>query len=590
MNISIRTSLAVLAVALILFAIVILGGFRLGGGQVAMREVPIKVLRAQSDLEPYNAVNKADIFYTDTITVPETTIDQYLRVPPASLVDTAHPMIITRYLHAGEVVQATDVLPPEKVRFVPNWDLEIISFPADFDKVVGGQLWPGQRINIYLYGRPNRVQDEQGATVAEAPQVELIAHHALVVDVRTASGTDTGYTGLQPGRQTTTPNAPASTGSLFGLTGGGSSSGSGATAPASVITVAVPHLVALRLVELGGSLGFRVWVSLSPREDTIVTVTPSPTRQPGASVKPALPTAPPVAAVSSPAPPSTSAASRSATLLPPAPTSTLRPGQTPQPTSKPSEAASPKPGGLCLYYLVGTEAYLVGGYGDNLDYDASRSYARSYDGVSNIYVDACQDEGTIRASLEIIKEQESPLKLANGVALRGHIELQFDALTNAKPYQYGGIASQIEVPSFQLAGDPGLELPYLPKTQVVLAAWGRGQIKVDGKVAYSDLNAFVMYTRRGVRDEQTRRVLKRDGSCCYHFSRPDDGYTKDGDSELHFWFYSDEADANNLPPRQVFVNVVYENVKEMAIPSVGGPLPKTGDGPLSSLGSHYHCA
>lgn len=125
MNISVRTSLAVLAVALILFAIVVLGGFRLGGGPAAVREVPIKVLRVQGDVEPYSAVTRADIFYTDTITVPETTLDQYMRVPPASLVDTAHPLIITRYLHAGEVVQAADVLPPEKVRFVPNWDLEI---------------------------------------------------------------------------------------------------------------------------------------------------------------------------------------------------------------------------------------------------------------------------------------------------------------------------------------------------------------------------------------------------------------------------------------------------------------------------------
>lgn len=584
MNISVRTSLAVLAVALILFAIVVLGGFRLGGGPAAVREVPIKVLRVQGDVEPYSAVTRADIFYTDTITVPETTLDQYMRVPPASLVDTAHPLIITRYLHAGEVVQAADVLPPEKVRFVPNWDLEIISFPADFDKVVGGQLWPGQRINIYLYGRPNRIQDEAGLTDQEAPQVELIAHHALVVDVRTASGTDTGYANALPGRQTTTPNAPSTGGGLFGLTGGGSSSGTGATAPASVITVAVPHLVARRLVELGGSLGFRAWVSLSPREDTIVTVTPSPTRRPGVSAKPASPTVQPVAAVPSALPPSTGAA-RTATPISSAPTNTLRPGVTPSPTTKPLDTA--KPGGLCLYYLVGTEPYLIGGYGDNLDYDASRSYARSYDGLSNIYVDACQDEGTIRASLEIVKEQESSLKLANGVSLRGHVEFLFDALDGAKPYQYGGIASQIEAPNFQLAGDPGLDIPYLPKTQVILAAWGRGQIKVDGQVAYRNLNAFMMYTRRGVRDDQTHRVLKRDGSCCYHFSNPDDGAVKEGDLELHFWFYSDEGDASNQPSRQLFVNVVYENIKEMAVPPTEMRLPNTGDSSRSSLASHY---
>jgi hypothetical protein len=285
-------------------------------------------------------------------------------------------------------------------------------------------------------------------------------------------------------------------------------------------------------------------------------------------------------------PPADAGVARTATPTSPAPTNTLRPGATPPPTSKPLETALPKPAGLCLYHLVGAEPYLIGGYGNNLDYDASRSYAHSYDGVSNIYVDACQDAGTIRASLEIVKEQESPLKLANGISLRGHIELQFDTLEGVKSYQYGGVAGQIEAPNLQLAGDPGLELPYLPKTQVILAAWGRGQIKADGQI-YPDLNAFVMYTRRGVRDDQTHRVLKRDGSCCYDFLKPDDGLVQDNDAEMHFWFYSDEVDAGNLPARRVFVNVVYENIREMAIPPTGVKLPNTGDSSRSSLASCF---
>jgi len=215
-----------------------------------------------------------------------------------------------------------------------------------------------------------------------------------------------------------------------------------------------------------------------------------------------------------------------------------------------------------------------------MDYQGKNPYKRYYGGLAKIYVDACQEirEWRISASLDIVKEEEPSLKPAKDVTFRGRVELVFDRIEGPKPYQYGGVAGDIENLTMRLSGDPGLEVPYLPESPINLAAWGRGQIKVDGRTVYDNLNAFMMYTRSGSRDDETRRVLKGDQTCCYDPSKPQDGFIKAGDRELHFWFYSDETDGDNVPRRKVFVNVVFEQIDEVTMPNTGtNLLPNTGE-------------
>ena len=249
---NVRTSLVVLAAALIfiVFAFLVLPSIVGGPPKTPTpSRVTIRALVAQQDLLPGISVEKADLFATEAISVSVAEQNRYYTVAAEDLVDDAHPYVVTRYIRRGEPIRVTDVQYPEKMRGVPDWDLEVISFPAEFDKVVGGQLWPGQRINIYLYGRPIVVREE-GAGVQEEqqfPQVELVAHHVWVVDVRTASGSDTGYRNVVSPKQTGTPQAQTGTSksplAALGIGAGEEAGATGtivATSPASIITVAVP--------------------------------------------------------------------------------------------------------------------------------------------------------------------------------------------------------------------------------------------------------------------------------------------------------------------------------------------------------------
>jgi len=568
---NVRTSLAVLAVALIfiVFVVFVMPSITGGGPRTPTPSVVrIQALVAQNDLLPGIPVEKADLFSTEAITVAVAEQKQYYTVPADTLVDEAHPLVVTRYIRRGEPIKVRDVQYPEKMRGVPDWDLEVISFPAEFDKVIGGQLWPGQRINIYLYGRPVVIRGEEvgGPEEQQFPQVELVAHHVWVVDVRTASGSDTGYRNVVSPNQTPIPKQTPATPPV--------------TSPASIITVAVPHSVARRLVELMGSMNFRAWISLSPKEETIVTPTPLPTRPPARTATPtitltptAAPTAtrPPTPTNTPPTPPPTgiptSTPTRVPTIVPP-PTPTRGPG-------------TPPPAVSCLYQLKAVEPYLIGGYGDNMDYDGSDTHPRHYGGLADIYVDVCKDikdlqEWRIRATLDVVKDEELPLRPAKDVSLRGNIEVMFTSIEGLK-YQLIDMAGNIVDPKIAFSGDPILGVPYLPESQIILAAWGKGQIKTGQRILYDNLRAFMMFTPQGSRDDQTRRVLKRDGSCCYNPSNPKDGYIKEGDKELHLWFYSEEEDANNLPKKKIFVNLIFENV-DILLPKTGQDLlPNTGE-------------
>ena len=160
-------------------------------------------------------------------------------------------LITTRPIKEGEVITRDAAVAVGSSWRPATMDLEVLSFPADFDKMVAGQVKPGHKINIYGY----HVGEE-----GEGPPVTLVAHDVWVVDARTASGTEA---------QAMTPE-PAEGGGPLGLRG---LTGTKA-APASIVTVAVEPEVAWKIIEALGAQKYRAWVTLAGPEP--ITPTPPP--------------------------------------------------------------------------------------------------------------------------------------------------------------------------------------------------------------------------------------------------------------------------------------------------------------------------
>ncbi|MCC7019437.1 MAG: hypothetical protein IT332_06770 [Ardenticatenales bacterium] len=85
-------------------------------------------------------------------------------------------LMTTAPLAPGDVITTDRALPATDVRFIRDLRLEIVSFAAGVDRLVGGRVRPGHRINIYGTGR-----DRQNRRFTE-----LIERAALVVQVSAA--------------------------------------------------------------------------------------------------------------------------------------------------------------------------------------------------------------------------------------------------------------------------------------------------------------------------------------------------------------------------------------------------------------------
>ena len=139
-------------------------------------------------------------------------------------------------------------------------DLEVISFRAEIDKILGGTLRPGHKINIYGF----RTDSEEDGL----PRTTLIADHVWVVDARTSTGGEVEARAAEEG--------DGGTGGLFGA-GGLAQAGSG---PASIVTVAVEPEIALQIIEALGAQQYQAWVTLSGPTPGPTTTTEEPTPTP----------------------------------------------------------------------------------------------------------------------------------------------------------------------------------------------------------------------------------------------------------------------------------------------------------------------
>jgi hypothetical protein len=218
---------------------------------------PVTVLVAKTDIPTYTTVSREDVF---TETRPSDT----LTGPSLSFPETGE-LITKKAIQAGEALDDSTAVVVGGEWRPGTLDMEVLSFPADFDKMVAGQIRSGHRVNIYGY------QPEENALFT--PLV-LVAENVWVVDARTGRGNEA---------ERPTPDPQEEEDGRGALTLSRSSTEE--TAPASVITVAAGPNVIWRIIQALGTQDYKAWVTLAGPEHT---PTPTPTNTP-------LPTATPTA-------------------------------------------------------------------------------------------------------------------------------------------------------------------------------------------------------------------------------------------------------------------------------------------------------
>jgi hypothetical protein len=232
-------------------------------------QATVAVLSARENIEPYTFISASQV---STTTVPSSVAGSYY-----SASDRLDGYMATTLIKKGSGLTRANAQLPEEFRFWGDMGLEVGSFKAAFSEMVGGQVRPGHRINVYAYRKTD--EDENNGDLV------LVASNILVVGVRTETGEE-ATAGQVVAVKTPTPgssSAPLSFGSL----GGSGLGGIGGAQPASVIVFAAEPRVAQGIIAFLGSRNYSAWVTLAPQPAAIVTPLPVPTmRRPSPTPQP----------------------------------------------------------------------------------------------------------------------------------------------------------------------------------------------------------------------------------------------------------------------------------------------------------------
>ena len=164
----------------------------------------------------------------------------------------------TALISPGDLLTAVNAKPIQDVRFVEDLGLEIVSFSAAADLMVGGQLRPGHIINLYGFK----------AGSEEDTFTTLIEPRLWVVGV--LSG------GSQVSDATPLPDYD---------TGGMTVLGGDRNRPGNVITVAVRPDKAFHIIDALGAQRMSAWVTLAANQTVAAALaTPAATPTVGLSV------------------------------------------------------------------------------------------------------------------------------------------------------------------------------------------------------------------------------------------------------------------------------------------------------------------
>ena len=196
----------------------------------------IPVPTASQPIPPYVVITSEMLALRE---MPESLSREPVYLKPSEVVGR----IATVPMPAGALFYHDFAVPVESFRLTPDTTLEVVSFPARPEKAVGGQLRPGQRINVYrvAIGSQSMSLSPEQALSSKGAEAQLLASAVLVVDARNGQGDLP--TGAVPGQDARARSAPP-----------------------TIISVAVPPEVAQNIIALVGETRgpYDLWVTLAP--------------------------------------------------------------------------------------------------------------------------------------------------------------------------------------------------------------------------------------------------------------------------------------------------------------------------------------
>jgi hypothetical protein len=231
----------------------------IGGGLYAYRFydsliTTAKVVTVATAVPPYTLLTAEML---DERSVPRPLLEEPIYRTPAELLGN----VTTMALVPGQIIYRHQAAAQAGFRYSDDPTLEIVSFPVDPARAVGGQVQIGHRVNVYRV----RELDPDGATSAwnrattatesvvvanpsgdKGAEARLLAEGIPVVDVRARQG--------EPAGRPSAPSQVERTASPEQVR------------PLQILTVAVDPETAQQLVELAveDESAFEIWVTLAP--------------------------------------------------------------------------------------------------------------------------------------------------------------------------------------------------------------------------------------------------------------------------------------------------------------------------------------
>ena len=194
-----------------------------------------------------------------------------------------------------------------------------------------------------------------------------------------------------------------------------------------------------------------------------------------------------------------------------------------------------------MIHVTGSNAYIVGGYGDNFVYDGVGYQKTS--GFVSIDVNDETNTGLLVATWEA----------TDYYGYNGTFVAIMNRFSGPMEWMDGGIATNLTV-----HGASGRGPPVLPEVYTYVGGWGTADVYVNGELVLEDLDAHFM-TTEGTRDPVTREVYNAEKTGLFSPMNPADGATFPDRILTHVVLHSLEEDTNNFPEFTVFMHINYEN-------------------------------
>jgi hypothetical protein len=211
---------------------------------------------AAQPIEPYTVVTEA------MVGAGESVRESYAADNAIWPADQVIGKMSTKRIAPGETLSEQNLKPIEQVRFVEDLNLELVSFAASVDRLMGGELRPGHIINLYGFTQAG----------AQESVTELIEPRLWVVKV-SSSGQPVSEATPQYNPDTAKMEYP----------------GSDADRPATLVTVATTPDKAYKIIDALGAKRMTAWVTLAANQSaTAALATPivaAPTATPGLSLE-----------------------------------------------------------------------------------------------------------------------------------------------------------------------------------------------------------------------------------------------------------------------------------------------------------------